>query len=72
MREVAPIMTDDEFAKYLDRLKASIMEWSCNGQDYNAIRCRLMGYLQAEKTNAFTSPQLKMVFDLGFKPEDTK
>lgn len=66
MKEVAPIMTEAEFTEYLNRLKTKTAKELDDGQDYNTIRCRLIGYLQAEDKYAFTGNQLQQIFDLGF------
>lgn len=66
MKQIVPIMTEEEFTVYLDKLEKSVEEGLENRQDYNTIRCRLMGYLEREETYAFTGEQLQRAFDLGF------
>jgi hypothetical protein len=66
IREIATIMPDDDFRKYLDELRALVEAWKADGLGYISLKCQLVETISQEDAGeVFTVGQLQQIFALA-------
>lgn len=61
-------MSQKEFEDYLNDINSRVLKWKSETPKLtnDDVRCRMMGWLGAEKKYTFTGKQLKQIFELCF------
>lgn len=67
MKEVATIMTEKEFQRYLAETGDLVEEWKDDGLGYVSVKCQLADMLTGIKndTMSLTIEQLRQIFQLA-------